>query len=52
VTTDVHDALIDSGRAVPLRYFPNSPIKKDYVLFPDEFVSAAEAVKLIAGSSP
>ncbi len=27
--------LIESGKATPLRYFKNSPIKKGYVLFPD-----------------
>jgi len=25
--------------AVPLRYFPNAPIKKDYVVLPDRVVS-------------
>lgn len=27
--------LIASGKASPLRYFENSPVKKGYVLFPD-----------------
>ena len=27
-------ALIASGRAMPLRYFDRSPVKKGYVLFP------------------
>ena len=27
------DALLDQG-AKPLRYFPNAPVKKDYVLLP------------------
>lgn len=28
------DELFAKKSAVPLRYFPNAPIKKDYVLFP------------------
>ena len=27
--------LLENGTAVPLRYFPKAPIKKDYVLFPE-----------------
>ncbi|MHB1248914.1 MAG: TfoX/Sxy family protein [Polaromonas sp.] len=27
--------LIASGKALPLRYFDKSPVKKGYVLFPD-----------------
>ncbi len=27
--------LLKSGKAEPLRYFPKSPVKKGYVLFPD-----------------
>ena len=29
VPASVRDKLLDSGKAVPLRYFPNSPIKRD-----------------------
>ena len=29
------DELISQGRAVPLRYFNKSPVKKGYVLLPD-----------------
>ena len=49
VPTDIRDRLIDSGRAVPLRYFPESPIKKNYVLFPEAIIDPKEAVRLIAG---
>ncbi|MEE8388612.1 MAG: hypothetical protein V3R65_08555, partial [Acidiferrobacterales bacterium] len=28
------EKLLKNNKAVPLRYFPRSPIKKDYVLFP------------------
>ena len=28
------EELLGSEKAVPLRYFPRAPIKKDYVLFP------------------
>ena len=28
------DKLLKSKKAIPLRYFPSGPIKKDYVLFP------------------
>ncbi len=29
----IKDTLIKNNKAVPLRYFPKGPIKKDYVLF-------------------
>ena len=29
------DTLLKNGKAIPLRYFPKAPIKKEYVLFPD-----------------
>lgn len=28
------ETLIKTKKAVPLRYFPKAPVKKDYVLFP------------------
>ena len=31
---NTRDKLLKSKKAVPLRYFPKAPIKKDYVLFP------------------
>jgi hypothetical protein len=46
-----HRALLASGKVVPLRYFPKSPVKKDYVLFPQGFVSSDDAVELILGTS-
>ncbi len=49
VSTEVHDMLVDSGRAVPLRYFPNSPIKRGYVLFPDMTIDPNDAARLILG---
>ena len=32
---DLCRELIESGAAFPLKYFAKSPVKKDYVLFPD-----------------
>ena len=49
VKTEVREYLLDSGRASPLRYFPKSPIKRNYVLFPESAIDAREAVKLIIG---
>ena len=34
VSTEVHDAVLAEGGAVPLRYFPESPIKKNYGALP------------------
>ncbi len=31
---ETKERLLKNKKAVPLRYFPNSPIKKEYVLFP------------------
>jgi hypothetical protein len=47
VPTEVRDRLVDSGQAVPLRYFPNSPVKQNYVLFPEGTINPKEAVRLI-----
>jgi hypothetical protein len=52
VSPAVHDDLLSSGEVVPLRYFPNAPIKKDYVLFPEvASVDAATAARLIMARS-
>jgi TfoX/Sxy family transcriptional regulator of competence genes len=37
---DDRSALLGQG-ASPLRYFPNSPVKKDYVLLPKQIVDGA-----------
>jgi hypothetical protein len=34
---------------LPLRYFPKSPIKRDYVLFTDSTIGTPEATHLIGG---
>jgi len=47
VPDDVRDDLLKSDRAVPLRYFPNSPIKSNYVLFPDSVIESSEAVSFL-----
>lgn len=52
VPTEVHDRLLESGRAQPLCYFPRSPIKRDYVLFPDSAIDPGDAVRLILGDHP
>ncbi len=49
VDAEVRDYLLDSGRASPLRYFPKSPIKRDYVLFTDSTIGTHEATQLIVG---
>ena len=49
VSTEVHDTVLAAGVAVPLRYFPDSPIKKNYLLFPEGRVSAREAIRLLRG---
>ena len=49
VKTEVREYLLDSGRASPLRYFPKSPIKRNYVLFPESAIDAREAAQLIIG---
>ncbi len=52
VPTVVHDRLLESGRVLPLRYFPKSPIKRDYVLFPGSAIDPIDAVRLILGDHP
>ena len=50
VPAEVHDTLLSGGHAVPLRYFPKAPVKRNYVLFPSEFaLDASAAVRLILG---
>lgn len=49
VPTGVRDKLLDGRKAIPLRYFPSSPIKRDYVLFPDGEISSHDATRLILG---
>ena len=38
------DNLLKDRKAVPLRYFPEGPIKKDYVLFPGGVADGSEAL--------
>ncbi len=52
VPTGVRNELLDSGKAIPLRYFPNSPIKRDYVLFPDAQIAPNDAAQLLLGDHP
>jgi len=50
VADEVHDELINNGLATPLRYFAASPIKRNYVLFPDrDTIDAAKATRMILG---
>lgn len=53
VPTEVHNSLLSSGRADPLRYFPDAPIKRNYVLFPSgKVLSPGDAALLILGDHP
>ena len=38
------DKLLKNKTAVPLKYFPKGPIKKDYVLFPDGIENGRKAL--------
>jgi hypothetical protein len=49
VKAEIREYLLDSGRASPLRYFPKSPVKHDYVLFTDSAIGTHEASQLIVG---
>ena len=49
VKAEIREYLLDSERASPLRYFPKSPIKRDYVLFTDSTIGTHEAAQLIVG---
>lgn len=52
VSAQVRDELLSQGLAVPLRYFPAGPIKRNYVLFPPETpVGVGEALRLLRGQS-
>lgn len=35
LSEEVKNSLIKKNKAVPLKYFPKSPVKKDYALFPE-----------------
>ncbi len=53
VSADVHDRLVNSGRASVLRYFPDAPAKRNSVLFPSgRAVPPRDAVRLILGARP
>jgi len=49
VAADVREGLLAGGRASALRYFPNSPIKREYVLFPASTIDVQDAVQLMVG---
>lgn len=52
VPVDVRDELLNSGLASPLRYFPEAPVKRDYVLFPAGIdLDARSAARLLLGDS-
>ena len=52
VAAPVHDDLLSSGLATPLRYFPSGPIKRNYVLFPTAGgLDASDAARLLLGES-
>ena len=52
VPVEVHDELLSSGLASPLRYFPGAPIKPDYVLFPEGMdIDPRDAAQLLLGDS-
>ena len=52
VPDKLRDSLITGDQAVPLRYFPNSPVKRDYVLFPNSEIEPELATRLLLGQSP
>lgn len=47
VPNTVRTELLGSERAIELRYFPDAPIKKDYVLFPKGDIQPVEAARLL-----
>lgn len=52
VPAKVSQELLSSGLASPLRYFPNGPIKKNYVLFAEGTnLDAHSAARLLLGDS-
>lgn len=42
---DDRNSLIDNNSAKPLRYFPNAPIKKDYVVLPNGILKDTRALR-------
>jgi len=44
---EARNSLLSSGDAVPLHYFPDSPIKKAYVLFSEGHVDPRKAAELL-----
>jgi hypothetical protein len=52
VSAGVHDELLSRRVAVPLRYFPEGPIKHNYVLFATgTAIHAGDAARLLRGDS-
>jgi TfoX/Sxy family transcriptional regulator of competence genes len=47
--SEARNSLLSRGEAEPLHYFPDSPIKKDYVLFSEGHVDPSKAAELILG---
>ena len=47
VPAAVRDDLLERAVASELRYFPNAPVKRDYVLFPSGEIESGEAARLI-----
>lgn len=45
----VRDELLGDGAAIELRYFPDAPVKRDYVLFPAGELEPEKAVRLLGG---
>ena len=43
-------ALMEAG-GKPLRYFPNAPIKKDYVVLPDKLMGDRPSLKILIEQS-
>lgn len=41
---ETKEKLLKNKRAVPLRYFPKGPIKKEYVLFPEGVEEGGKAL--------
>jgi hypothetical protein len=53
VPAEVRDDLLAREVAVELSYFPDAPVKRDYVLFPTgTVVEPSDAVRLLLGRSP
>ena len=47
VPAAVRDDLLQRAVAAELRYFPDAPVKRDYVLFASGAIEADEAARLI-----